>query len=147
MGRQHRIEDLQGEVPGSLRPRLFRELIALELELRRARGERPGQEEYRVRFPDQAVTIGAIFAEVEDVRPWPSQLWTSDGRPDDDLCATESFEPGQHPTRTDVTTVRQLSPQHQCSCGDGRCFSDRSCHQWPDHGRTWRRGLAARSDD
>ena len=114
VGRRHRIEDLQGEVPGSL-PRLFRELIAVELELRQARGERPVQEEYRVRFPDQAVAIGAIFAEVKEVPSWLSQPWTSDGWPDDDPCSTISFEPGQHPARTVVTTVRQFSPQHECS--------------------------------
>jgi serine/threonine protein kinase/tetratricopeptide (TPR) repeat protein len=112
VGRQHRIEDLQSVLAGSLRPRLFRELIALELELRLARGERPGQEEYRARFPDQAGTIGSVFAGVEDVRPWPSQPSSSNGTPGDDLCSTVSFEPGLLPARSDVTTVCQLSTEH-----------------------------------
>jgi tetratricopeptide (TPR) repeat protein len=115
LGRRHRIEDLQGELPGSLRPRLFRELIALELELRQARGERPGEEEYRARFPAQAATIGSIFAGAEGVRAWPSELSFRNGGPEDNLCSTVSIEPGQQPARTDISTVREFSPQHESS--------------------------------
>src|SRR6516165_5459347 len=60
-GRAERIEDLQDELSGPLRSRLFRELLALELELRRARGEQPGQDEYRARFPDRAGSISVVF--------------------------------------------------------------------------------------
>ena len=128
VGRQHRIEDLQGEVPGSLRPRLFRELIAIELELRQARGERPGQEEYRVRFPDQAVAIGAIFAEVEDVPSWLSQPWTSDGRPDDDPCSTELVRARPAPGENGRNDRPSVATSARVLCGDGGCSSDRWGH-------------------
>jgi tetratricopeptide (TPR) repeat protein len=62
-GTMERLEDLLPGVPESLRPALFRQLLALELELRRKQGERPAPAEYRNRFPDRAVEIGAIFAE------------------------------------------------------------------------------------
>jgi eukaryotic-like serine/threonine-protein kinase len=83
-GRTHRIEDFQGEVPAPLRPRLFRELLALEVELRQARGEHSGQEEYRVRFPELAESISEVFAAAGDVDSWPSRLPSTAGRPTDD---------------------------------------------------------------
>jgi serine/threonine protein kinase len=47
------------------RRKLFRELLALELELRRNRGERPTPEEYRARFPAEAEVIAATFASIQ----------------------------------------------------------------------------------
>src|SRR5262245_17070923 len=61
-GHATRIEDLRSELPERLRPRLFRELLALELELRLARGERPGLDEYRSRFPEHGGSIAVLFA-------------------------------------------------------------------------------------
>jgi hypothetical protein len=43
---------------------LFRELIELEVELRREVSERPTALEYRVRFPDRAAVIDEVFQEL-----------------------------------------------------------------------------------
>ena len=56
-----RAEQL-AEAEERLRPRLFRELLELELELRRKRGDDPVADEYRARFPYQADTIEKVFA-------------------------------------------------------------------------------------
>jgi tetratricopeptide (TPR) repeat protein/predicted Ser/Thr protein kinase len=46
---------------GPARARLFRELLALERELRQRDGERPGPGTYRERFPDDLDVIDAVF--------------------------------------------------------------------------------------
>jgi hypothetical protein len=65
-GYPHQIEGDQYKLPTPLRPRLFRELLALELELRRAQGEVPTTEEYRDRFPDRTDSVDAAFSRVGD---------------------------------------------------------------------------------
>jgi eukaryotic-like serine/threonine-protein kinase len=60
-GREPRIEEYLGPVAPLERPALLRELLALELELRRDRGERPEPPEYRQRFPADAELIVAAF--------------------------------------------------------------------------------------
>ena len=50
-GRSPRIEDRLGETAGLERSALLRELLLVELECRRASGERPGSREYCDRFP------------------------------------------------------------------------------------------------
>jgi len=60
-GQGLRIEDELAGARESDRPALFRELLALELELRRGRGERPAPGAYRDRFPEQADAIDAAF--------------------------------------------------------------------------------------
>ena len=56
-----RIEESLRQVPEAARSALFTELLALELELRRGRGERPTPKEYLDRFPEQARSIGDAF--------------------------------------------------------------------------------------
>src|SRR5262249_39787080 len=51
-GPRPRLEDFLGELPEPGRSALLRELLAAELELRRASGERPTPDEYSPRFPD-----------------------------------------------------------------------------------------------
>ena len=60
-GREPRIEEYLGPVAPPERPALLRELLALELELRRGRGERPEPPEYRQRFPADAELVVAAF--------------------------------------------------------------------------------------
>ncbi|HEX8203722.1 MAG TPA: protein kinase [Isosphaeraceae bacterium] len=60
-GRRPRIEDELGESQGPERTPLLTELIALEVELRRAGGERPTPTEYHTRFPGHAEAIVAAF--------------------------------------------------------------------------------------
>jgi len=56
-----RIEDFLAEAPASERDRLFSELLALEIDIRRQRGEVPCDDEYRARFADFAPLIAASF--------------------------------------------------------------------------------------
>src|SRR5262245_49292591 len=57
-----RIEDFLARADPPQRIALFRELLALEVELRRDRGERPDPSAYRDRFPNHAAAIGAVLA-------------------------------------------------------------------------------------
>jgi serine/threonine protein kinase len=60
-GHEPRIEDVLAEAEPPYRAALFRELLALELELRRGRGERPDPREYRTRLPGQTAVIETVF--------------------------------------------------------------------------------------
>ena len=51
-GGDPQIEDFMAAAAAADRPELLRELIALEVELRRGRGDRPELRKYRERFPD-----------------------------------------------------------------------------------------------
>jgi tRNA A-37 threonylcarbamoyl transferase component Bud32 len=62
-GGRPRIEDFLEGTPETERPMLLHELIALELEIRRDRGETPTPEEYHPRFPDDSDLIHAVFGE------------------------------------------------------------------------------------
>jgi eukaryotic-like serine/threonine-protein kinase len=60
-GRHPSIEGHLDQVPEPDRSHLLRELIAVEVELRRGRGEQPTPAEYKDRFPDHAL-VDAVFA-------------------------------------------------------------------------------------
>jgi serine/threonine-protein kinase len=60
-GRRPRIEQFLADDPGPDRPALLRELLALELELRRDAGEQPGPQEYRARFPEHGAAVADAF--------------------------------------------------------------------------------------
>jgi hypothetical protein len=60
-GRTPRIEDFLESAAEAERPALLGELVRLELEYRRQRGESPALEEYRQRFPEHADRIEALF--------------------------------------------------------------------------------------
>jgi eukaryotic-like serine/threonine-protein kinase len=62
-GGRPRIEELVEQAPNGDRPSLLEELLILELELRRAGGERPGLGEYRDRFPEGEGRVEAAFAQ------------------------------------------------------------------------------------
>jgi serine/threonine-protein kinase len=64
-GESPSIADLLESVESAWRPELFRELLALELELRLGAGERPAPAEYLARFPDGERTIRAVFGEID----------------------------------------------------------------------------------
>jgi serine/threonine protein kinase len=57
-----RIEEVVAQADPLQRVALIRELIALEVEVRRDRGERPDPREYRARFPDHDTGIAVVFA-------------------------------------------------------------------------------------
>jgi serine/threonine protein kinase/tetratricopeptide (TPR) repeat protein len=60
-GGEPRIEEVLARADPPQRAALFRELLALEAELRRDRGEHPDPHEYRARFPQHAAAIGAVI--------------------------------------------------------------------------------------
>ena len=61
-GGRPRIEDYMNDASEPRRSALLRALLATELESRRARGERPGPEEYLRRFPADGELVTAAFA-------------------------------------------------------------------------------------
>jgi serine/threonine protein kinase len=61
-GQGPRIEAYLAEVPEPERVPLLRELLALEIEVRRKGGEKPTPEEYHRRFPEYIEPIDAAFA-------------------------------------------------------------------------------------
>lgn len=60
-GNQPRIEDLLEDVGESARARLLRDLLPLDLEYRRDRGERPTTSEYLVRFSLYKDAVQSVF--------------------------------------------------------------------------------------
>jgi serine/threonine-protein kinase len=66
-----RIEDYLGRVPAPGRPALLQALVAIELELRRRRGERLEPREYRARFPQHPEAIGAALGDLAPIRRRP----------------------------------------------------------------------------
>src|SRR5262249_8553485 len=61
-GTPRAIEDDLEAIDEGLRSRLFGELLALEVELRQQRGERPTVEGYLARFPGQGNLVRAVFS-------------------------------------------------------------------------------------
>jgi eukaryotic-like serine/threonine-protein kinase len=61
-GGRPRLEEFLDEMPELGRMALLRELIAAEVELRRASGERPTPEEYAPRFPGEETLINDVFS-------------------------------------------------------------------------------------
>src|SRR5262245_538009 len=64
-GTPRAIEHMLAEVGEEMRPHLLRELLALEVEKRRKRGERPTLEEYLARFPSSEDLVRAAFPTAE----------------------------------------------------------------------------------
>jgi eukaryotic-like serine/threonine-protein kinase len=62
-GERPRIEEFLARNPSLPRPVLFRELLALELELARAEGRSPTADEYRATFPDLIPVIEDVFTD------------------------------------------------------------------------------------
>src|SRR6266851_8127627 len=71
-GHRPRIEDYLAEVASAERPTFFRQLLLLELELRRSGGENPKPETYLKRFLQDHALIQSIFASpttIDDENP------------------------------------------------------------------------------
>jgi tRNA A-37 threonylcarbamoyl transferase component Bud32 len=60
-----RIEDYLGTTPEPEQSRLLAALLAVELEYRGRRGEKPTEKEYQERFRDQALIVQKVFAEAD----------------------------------------------------------------------------------
>src|SRR5690348_13089397 len=66
-----RIEDYLDAAPVAERPALLRQLLAVELDYRRRRGERPAAPEYRPRFPGLEAAVEAAFGRAAPEGPRP----------------------------------------------------------------------------
>ena len=102
------------EVPAGARVPLFRNLLSLDIEYRRRRGEQPDLQSYRERFPDLADAIESVFRSRH-----ASQLTTNHrvGR-DQDLDGTGDTRPaaigpgrwrGARAVAMDWTSMRSTS--------------------------------------
>src|SRR5215211_1197567 len=59
-GQSPRVEDYLGRIGQGLRPMALRELLKVEVELRRGRHESINEREYNERFPDFQATVAEI---------------------------------------------------------------------------------------
>ncbi len=59
------LEHYLGTALAQDRPAILHRLLCLEVELRRARGEQPTEEEYLRRFPEEALLIASAFRELD----------------------------------------------------------------------------------
>ena len=107
-GRTPRIEDYLTQVEESARSRLLRELLGMELELRRRAGETPQADEYRHRFPDWSQIVEQLVREIPARPPVSPELETASlmgAAPE-----TGSLKAGQSapPIVADGTSYRQI---------------------------------------
>ena len=70
-GRPRRIEDELASADEPIPARLFRELLALEIELTRRDGRSADLDAYLARFPDRADTVREVFAGETVTAPYP----------------------------------------------------------------------------
>jgi serine/threonine-protein kinase len=69
VGPRPKIEQFLDQVAAVERPPLLRELLAIELEIRRDRGEAPTAQEYITRFPDNAPLVNDVFSAAGPTEP------------------------------------------------------------------------------
>lgn len=77
-GRRPRIEDFLADVAPPARGELFRELLRLEVELRKRSGESPAVDEYLGRFPEYRVDVNAAFSSAAGSRQSKSRSVATD---------------------------------------------------------------------
>jgi len=96
-GGQTRIEDFLDECCPDDRFALFGELLALEIELRRERGDRPCPTEYLARFPGLENLIEETLRDSELVagEPPPTAAWNSATLGDADAGAADGLTSGR----------------------------------------------------
>lgn len=73
-----RLEEYLGDATGPERRALLRELLLLDLDYRRARGEVPGTDDYAARLPGDAEALRAFFAELPTAPPLPQPPTTGE---------------------------------------------------------------------
>jgi formylglycine-generating enzyme required for sulfatase activity/predicted Ser/Thr protein kinase len=96
-GGDPRIEDFLEGVAPPIRPRLLRELLAIEIELRAARGESPAPADYLERHPDWSAAVADVFSrETFESRrtEHPSQPTAVPTGPDDPADSDDSGASG-----------------------------------------------------
>jgi serine/threonine protein kinase/formylglycine-generating enzyme required for sulfatase activity len=91
-GQRPRVEPFIDKAPGSERPSLFRELVAVDLELRRERGESPTPAEYRARFPGFEDQVAEAFGLSPSTRPTLVERMSPAEFPSDELPSIPGYE-------------------------------------------------------
>jgi hypothetical protein len=114
MGQQPRIEDYLDRAAEGDRPRLLRELLALEWQFRAAAGEHPVAEEYRKRFPGDAAILDVAWAEFESGRPDLAATSTVDFLPDHDTPNSNSGKPPEMNEPEETPTLAVLCENRAC---------------------------------
>ncbi|HEY2411229.1 MAG TPA: serine/threonine-protein kinase [Pirellulaceae bacterium] len=61
-GQQPRIEEVLAQLPADTQAVAFRELLAIELDVRRQKGEEVNADEYRQRFPERTAVVDEVVA-------------------------------------------------------------------------------------
>jgi len=122
-GRNPRIEDFLTAAEGAERPVLLRGLIALEVELRRSRGEQPTSHEYQQRFQGHHALVAAAFVDTDPEPETGKQEpgWTSLSRlpaPDFHTTVTNIEDSQQNDDASDV--FASLSASGQSASGGNR---------------------------
>src|SRR5271155_1243453 len=92
-----RMEDYYKLVSGSEFPVLFRELLILDLEYRRRRGESPTPDDYVKRFPHQPALVSEAWLEIQKRSQQPSAV------------SRTSQASSPEPSRTEVPGGKRLS--------------------------------------
>jgi serine/threonine-protein kinase len=111
------IEDQLGRGPDQDPPELLAELLALEVELRQSRGERPTRQEYLNRFPGQNSAIDAAFADLHAAAGMAD-------RPLDDTCVYAPVPTCARGPVSDLPTATAVETSPLESAGFGQEFGD-----------------------
>ena len=117
-GPRPRIAEFLGDVPEADRILFLRELIALELSLRRERGEQPTPEDYHGEFPGMTGLIGSVFDSLNDTGTGdgddPDDRRYGTGKGPDDPDATLTYAVGREGGRlgplADAEQLRRCTP-------------------------------------
>jgi serine/threonine-protein kinase len=128
-GKAPRVEDYLTRVAPTQRERLLQELLALEIEYRLRRGERPALAEYQQRFAAQATVVTAVFARPAPTVPsppsWPptqapAQLAVPSGEPQATLTVIEGPRQGEVFTFSahEMFIVGRSAKAHLCIADD-----------------------------
>jgi tetratricopeptide (TPR) repeat protein/predicted Ser/Thr protein kinase len=113
-GRRPRLEELLAETEGAERAALLHELLLLDLDYRRRRGEEPTPREYEERFPDDVALVRAAFTAAP-----PSVTLTAPPResPPDSRCLLPPRAAHDALTTPELTVPRKPASEAQLPGG------------------------------
>ncbi len=94
-GKRVQIESILGEAPHELREAALRELLAIEIRCRHARGECPAVADYSGRFPELVDWLAEQISQLESMSQLcdVTQSWSSASGPDDSKATARPVPP------------------------------------------------------